>query len=1269
MKRLFAILFILLLILPVISAKAFGNVEENISTIKDREGYKKYDFELSKEEIEKNQYLIYREEYHFSHPEKNSDLSFTVENNEFMGDGSELGVNSVEDFSKLFELGYLCLEKSVRKVKIDFPKYTMFSTVYFYSTYPNEFQKVHVNVFNGIFNEKVDKLRGDIFSYVLFPNDGYDASFHQIELLKTDTDELYYNSKNDPCIGEWIPKEDWYKTDKYVFTDYLNLEDEFKVLEQVSVDYRVSIRTVGNRNTGGIENPDTTGGNTSGTNIGGGGTNPLVDGMLPFIGSLLSILGLLGLSSGLSGLGGTSGLNGNNVDNPDGEEDESTLSLEAKIHGGPLIAGNTRKSVTLSVSIIGNAEESEKSEVARTISVAPSGDAIGSDYVYIEEENHNSGMEKLYYISFTYLADSKFYKGDSGITFPIEIPLVVNSDSSKVTAKRVILKVEKDEMKLLLEPKSIVIADNQNQHYPINVRVKSMEKIEWKFSTEIETSLEMGIKHVDCIDIEADKCGLKISPEILPEGSGTSVSNTVIVKAFNEKTNKLLQKKLAVTIAREGLIVVNEQALNIIADGISKSKIKIGAVTAEYGELKTDYDLLSSIKIEPKIITDEKLAENAFDASKIQFGKGDWDNFDGYKNRTLSTYSYDIMTTRAIPGNGSNYRGKLRVSASNKDKTYNLEIPLVLDVLSMGPGSPSWQKELKNCRDTIKLIPNEYQPKMNSILESKSKVMGARGLYELRKKIWKIGLTLWEAEGGKGYEDLERWAGYIEDTLNVAHWLGRMATDIAGTMVTGSPYLGMVVGESHDAIVSALVSYRDGLDLSEWYDKYFYGDLMDIIEGIGEEAISRENMIKVLEKFFKKNPKLKLAAYTMLFIYNLTMNICRRDMDVFDAAKAAIKDMVYAEVLKFAAGRISKKIGKGKAKGDINNASNNKGKAGDIADFNDSMTNQKGFSQANKKINKLHDAIESGDPKAIDKAVYDIKTDKYAIAEINKKIDGKSVYPDSMKIKVEDVYDNMVKKPVNSKLNNKIEDLYNKKSNVSKVIEIEDTGRSNPTKDAKVGSDWDVGKKVTFIDNNGRVRTEIMKAKDMKPLLTDSINETIGNKYGKGISPEDLRAKNDIEPMGKDAAGGFADDVDKAVGIKSNKKYYYDNPLDIKDPQAFGKTAKHKVLEWWSEKSDHLTKSGAKALDINSSKLEGLKQYNKQYNTLLKPMEDIAKIKKPNLKAPPKVLDQFQKLTDEVIKGHKSIEYMENTLKKSGYSVEKILDIFGSHIEVYAKEL
>ncbi|WP_461204875.1 hypothetical protein [Clostridium sp. DL1XJH146] len=1294
MKKLFAFIFILLLLLPVISVKAIGNVEENINTIKDREGYKKYDFELSLEEIENSEYMIMEERYNFYSNEGNlPDVTIYIKNNKFqetiLSDGTQ--IKSVEDFSKIIEKGYYYSEKNVRKIKIDRPYFRQTVTLNKYSRETGDIIEEFHGVFDGVFNDDGSMLKGDIFEHTVYPdNTEFSGAYYKMELFKTGAD--YYNPNNDPIIGEWYPEDSYFKTDYYSFTDYLNLDDEFNVQEQSTQAYRISIENINNISGGSTGNSGTTDGN-SGGNIGGGDINPLVDGMLPFVGSLLAILGLLGLSSGLSGFGGTSDPNGTDGEdftdnevqgdgvggNDSDEEEENTLAIEAKIYDGPLMAGNSRKSVTLVASIVGNAEESVKVQAASSISVEAIASSQGASYVYIEQESNSSGAEKQFYISFTYLASSKFYEGDSGITFPIEVPLVVNCASPKIHAKQVMLKVEKDEKKLILEPNSIVIGDKQMEHYPIKVRVKSMEKLEWQFSAEVEPSLEMGIKYIDCIDVENDNCGIKITPEILPEGSGTSISNTVIVKAMNIKTNKEISKKLPVTVAREGLIVVSEKPLNIVADGISQAKLKIGAVTAKNGELQTDYELLSNLKIVPKISTDEKLAQNAFDASKIEFSTGKWDNFEGYKNKTLSTYSYEMKTTREIPGNGVNYRGKLMASASSGDKIYNVEIPLVLDVLSMGPGSPRWEEELQNCRKIIKMIPKEYQPKMNSILESKAKVMGARGLYTLRKKIWKIGQSLWEAEGGKGYEDLERWAGYIEDTLNVAHWLGRMAADVAGTMVTGSPFLGIVVGESHDAIVSALVAYRDGLDLNEWYEQYFYNDLMDMIEGLGEEAVSPERITKYLTKFFKKNPKMKIVAYSMLFIYNLVNNICRRDMDVFDAAKAAIKDILYAEVLKFVVGRISKKVEKGKAKGNVDSSANSKGnvdgsssskgKVTGNTDFNDPMTNQKGFSKANQKVNNLHDAVESGDPKAIEKAVYDIKTDKYAIAEINKKIDGKSVYSDSLKIKVEDVYDDMVKKPVNSKLNNKIEDLYNKKTNVSKVLGIEDTGRSNPTKDAKVGSDWDVGKKVKYIDKNGCYRTEIMKAKDMKPLLTDSINETIGNKYGKGISPEDLRAKNDIEPMGRDAAGGFADDVDKAIGIKNNKTHYYDNPLDIKDPEAFGKTAKHKVLEWWSEKADYLSTNGGSQLDINSNKLEGLKQYNKQYNTLLKPMEDIAKIKKPNLKAPPQVLDQFQKLTDEVIKGHKSIEYMENTLKKSGYSVEKIIDIFGSHIETYAKEL
>jgi len=1029
--------------------------------------------------------------------------------------------------------------------------------------------------------------------------------------------------------------------------------------------------------------------------FGGSTTSVLIFSLIAGLGVFLT-QNINGALAGLSSEG--SGSNGNNNEDDTKEnkfddkvERDSNLILESDIEDSQIIAGDSEKAAILFARVydqpdeLGNIDVGAAKNAMRNIDVYPQGKA--KEYIYIEKEKEQywDGWRR-FYIYFTYSKDSKFYKGDRGLSFPLRIPLAVYAEGLTNPIDKIeYITIEKPEPKLIIEPRSIIMAHDSIKHRPIDIRVSTFEEGNWEFVAEIEDSLEIGINDIRLRNVGDKESRLFIKSEKLESGIGSGITNNVIIKAKNLKTGSIAAGMITVSVVNEGLSVVSERPLHIYADSDTETELKITAATVIHGKTVTDYTLLENIVFDDEIKANTKLSLNAIETAGLQFEKVGWENISRFGEEKISAYIYKVKTKNVVPGNGESYHGYLNIQSTKGEKTYFVTIPIVLDTASIPPKSKVWKEELDRCRKVAYLLPKAHQQRILDLVNSKAaNLLGYEGLYELRHRIWRIGEILWEAEGLSGYEDVEKWSGYIENTLKWTQWMGRMAADLAGTLLTGgNPFMGIITGEIHDVILSSLVAYRNGESLEEWFNGHFVGDIKDILEEIGAEALDPERMTKILSKVLGKNVRTKAIAYLMLFTYYYVINIERYEMSVLQAIREAAKRLVYVEVLKFVAGKVmaraGKRVGKNMAKIDVDDIAKIKKVKVEIdnipksrkvtSDFTDPMTNQKGYIKAKDKISKVEDAIRKGDKDKIQRAILDVKTDKYAIAEINKKVKGKNLYTSDLKKAINDEYDDIVKKPVNEKLNNKIENFMENKKGVKKVLSIEDTGKSNPSAEVKVGSDWDVGKKVKYIDKHGNYKVEIMKQKDLKPLLTESVDETLRDRFGKELSPEDIRQKVDIEAMGNDAAGGFSKDVDKAIGIKSNMEKYIDESVNIKDPEAFGKTSKYKIQEWWNERANHLKKSGADPIEINEAKLEGLKQYHKQHNTLLNPMSQIAKVKKPGLKQPPKILKDFHELSGRVIRGETSIEYMENVLNKKGYSANKLFDMFGDYIEVYAKEL
>ncbi len=1037
--------------------------------------------------------------------------------------------------------------------------------------------------------------------------------------------------------------------------------------------------------------------------------NPLVLSLIPGVGVFALMFLMLGISSSLSTLGTNVGANTLNtleqdVGDNSMEEDEAkedgngTLILEAEIQDKSIVAGDSNTAVVLFAGIRvqsadGNApNEGELRAAMASIKVKPQGP--GAKYIFIEAEDASEWDEwRRFYLYST-------YKEDVGLQLPLQIPISVSAASKVQPSNKLVhFKLEKPENRLVIDPKTIVIADRADSHPQIKARILSWDEGNWDYEYSIAEVLEIGINKVEFIKDGDKSSSIKISPLKIPENAGNTIVNKLVVKAINNKTGQVIEEKLTVTVAKEGLVAVCDKPLSIVADGETFTELKITALNAKDGKLHTDFGLLQSVRFEDAVKTQNQLSENAFSTAGIEIIDGGWDEESYNDKNALACYVYRIKTKREIPGQGENYHGELNITSNSEGKEYRVKIPVLLDIAALGPGSKAWEVELERCRKIITKIPKEYQGRMTDLLEKRAQLLGARGLYDLRHKIWKIGQTLWEAEGLSGYEDVERWAGYIENTLNFANWMGKLATDMLLSQYMGV-FKAIAAGELYNVIVSGINAYTAGQSFDDWFEKEFIKKhFVEVIQSLGAEGIEQN-----AEKWFSKNPKGAALAVLAYFSYFFITNMALKKMSVIDAAKAAAQNVAYAGALKFFSSRVSAYFGKGKNIDTDLTANSAKAVSKDIElpdnnaklpgadEFRDSLDYNKGFLNAKQKINNLSDAIEGGNQENIKKSIMDIKTDKYSIAEINKVVDGKPLYSDDMKKVINDVFDEEIKTPTKKLMDEKVLELYSKKG--YKDVELVFESKSNKSDIIKVGSDWDVSYKVKYIDKKGRVKVEDMKARDLKPIVEDSLYQSAGNKYGKGLDKEQFAEELlDVSAMGPDAAGGYGRDVNSALNLKdvseeivnmdnnalkrgldelkrktdghgNVKQALSDNAKKVKavydkikleDPSSLGLGTGYKELEWFN-------RIGKDDIELEGNMLEGLKQLSKQYNNILTPIKKIADtVSNQKTTKLPSILTD----TVDLFNSGKSPQYIEALLKSKGSSLREVADVFKSQVEAY----
>jgi hypothetical protein len=955
-------------------------------------------------------------------------------------------------------------------------------------------------------------------------------------------------------------------------------------------------------------------------------------------------LGLAGAAAGAAGQSG-SGKSADDSENKDSDRINDKSSDEEETDQKAHIFCETSKDsllpgekLRLTLTLHGTVKD--EFAILNAVSLVIAGEA--SNYISIENAACEAGLGfRSFDISFNYKLDSEFYQGDHELVFPQNTDLQVKS-SVRVENSVLRIVLNAPEPEICLNQKTIILAENSHNHPKLKAWVKAVDDGEWDFALRPIKEIECAVANAVGQKTSNRECEIKIESVKMPEGSGRSITSDLEITARNKKTQTTVSTKIPVTVAREGLILVSPAPIRIAADGETTSEIEITAIKASEGRLITDLDLLTNLRISDEILTSSEHAAKGFATAKLEFLSTDsklcWKNLNGPDTDQIATYTYRLKTQRLLPGQGES----LYAHAVIKSGSHSLTVPVMLDVDLMQPESRGWEIELERCRLIIDKLPEKHRARLHDMVNKRARFLGAKGLYELRKNIWAAGQTLWEAEGLSGYESVEQWSGYIENSLNFAQWSGRMATDILLTYkLKMGVFAAMAAGEIYDLVLSGIIAYRDNKSFDDWLEESFWLHIKQLCIGMGSALLDPDKFVKK----FGNNKKVIAIAWSVQFGYYFLANLTVHDMAVIDAAKKAAVTVATAAALRFLAHKAAaiakkKKLNLKKIDDNLDDAA------------------EQGWKKAKEKVAGFEDAIKKGDKASIKQKMLDIQSDKFALKEINKwPKDIRSQYNREIG-KLYASIDNRVKKKIIQNLKKQGLQVSNKN--------IKMTNATNSSNRVKVGSDRDISVEYSFVDKNGKTVTLEYPKDKLRDVYGREFYRSVGHKNAGDMMPDELMEKYDqyaLDSRDAEAYGtkrmnyqtGKVENLDFKRAIDKNGL-----PQKFDDGGQIGMTASYKSKEWFNKASDAF-KNGNR-IEAESFKMEGMSQLTKQFKNIYEPRKGLLDMMGKPVADDGK-MRELMGLMDKAVRLEKSPSYVENLVKKNGFaSLKEFADAFGSKI-------
>ncbi|MFT3845595.1 MAG: hypothetical protein QM725_11110 [Lacibacter sp.] len=417
---------------------------------------------------------------------------------------------------------------------------------------------------------------------------------------------------------------------------------------------------------------------------------------------------------------------------------------------------------------------------------------------------------------------------------------------------------------------SFPVTDNQKE-ITFNAFVENPGDEPWNFEAEYKkgTDPDEPLTQISISKKSDSEVTITLTgPVEKPGPNETALSKNLVISAYQEN-EKPLERHIRVTVTQVGLFIkhgADNNQLSYTAQGEFERSIEfvLYRFSKESNEIVVDKAGLKQLKFELKeeaqdIVNFESVLKVSYSFSdlvgNIPYGR------------------YKMKSEEQMPGFGDVFTLTYLVQApcnpEDNPEQFQLELQLKVKTYGIGTEFPDWVEAYNNCKKVIlKLVPpGETQTKLYDLLEARKYTLGAEGLNELRKRIWKIAYNLILAEGAEGYKTEEAWANYITTTLEWTEWAGDLAFNalVAYYMKSAAGAVGLSMAKA--GMIEALnyYIYENG-SLDDFMDRQ-YSKIVPLLVNVAKgRVISVEN----IEMVVKKNKPLAVAIFVSCeFLFNL----------------------------------------------------------------------------------------------------------------------------------------------------------------------------------------------------------------------------------------------------------------------------------------------------------------------------------------------------------------------------------------------------------------
>lgn len=315
----------------------------------------------------------------------------------------------------------------------------------------------------------------------------------------------------------------------------------------------------------------------------------------------------------------------------------------------------------------------------------------------------------------------------------------------------------------------------------------------------------------------------------LPDIGRSEEVSTLVLAADGEGWDRL-ERYLKVEVTREGLFV---DPVGRHPDGTFHIEARGESGPTEIDVRVFARDESGAIRLEPElsdaVVWHPGGAENTPGRTALGFREFSVE-FTGRRGVENPSATFRAVMGRRLPTSGEPVPAVLRASVPGFDKPeFTVDVALKLLGVDTSPFSPEWKLERERCLQIIdEFAPREHQQKFRDLVVERGPLMGAEGLFEMRKRIWAVSENAFRKEAA----DWEDHAWLLEQVEGVLDWIsycGDIAFGVASGSILGS--LGALgLGMAKPILVSAMETYVDGRDLTWWAKQQIVLGL-NVVEG------------------------------------------------------------------------------------------------------------------------------------------------------------------------------------------------------------------------------------------------------------------------------------------------------------------------------------------------------------------------------------------------------------------------------------------------------